>query len=169
MEKIEEIMLEDFNADHHLDWQIINDGVMGGISEGRFKINCDQTADFRGTVSLENNGGFASVRALVKEPVTGDFQKIIMRVKGDGKKYSFRIRTDANFGGVAYASTFVTTKDEWTEHQFTPADFKPTFRGRVLQNVAPLNETYIRQIGFMISEKQSGSFNLQIDWVKVFI
>jgi hypothetical protein len=53
-----EIILENFSPENHLEWQIINDGVMGGMSEGRFKINTDQTADFWGNVSLENNGGF---------------------------------------------------------------------------------------------------------------
>ena len=163
-----EIILEDFSPKNHLEWQIINDGVMGGMSEGRFRINTDQTADFWGNVSIENNGGFASVRALLKAPVSGNFQKIILRVNGDGKTYSFRIRTDANFDGVAYACNFVTKKDEWMEHEFAPTDFIPTFRGRILQNVVPLNETQIRQIGFLISDKQSGSFSLKIDWIKAF-
>jgi len=162
-----EILLEDFSSDNHLEWQIINDGVMGGISEGRFKINIDQTADFWGMVSLENNGGFASVRALLNKPASGDFGKIVLRVKGDGKRYSFRIRTDVNFDGVAYASTFATKKDEWTEHEFVPADFTPTFRGQILQNVTQLNETQIRQIGFLISEKQAGNFSLKLDWIKI--
>lgn len=91
-----EIILENFAPENRLNWQIINDGVMGELSEGLFKINTDQTADFWGNISLENNGGFASVRALVKEPVTGNFQKIVLRVKGDGKTYSFSIRTDEN-------------------------------------------------------------------------
>ncbi len=162
-----EIILEDFSPDNHLEWQIINDGVMGGMSEGRFKINTDQTADFWGMVSLENNGGFASVRALLSEPASGNFEKIVLRVKGDGKRYSFRIRADVNFDGVAYASTFATKKDEWTEHEFSPSDFTPTFRGRILQNVPPLNETQIRQIGFLISEKQDGNFSLKLDWIKI--
>ncbi|MBV5314177.1 MAG: CIA30 family protein [Prolixibacteraceae bacterium] len=162
-----ERLLEDFSTEHHLEWQIINDGVMGGMSEGRFKINSDQTADFGGTVSLENNGGFASVRALLNKPTTGNFGKIALRVKGDGKRYSFRIRTDVNFDGVAYASTFATKKDEWTEHEFVPADFTPTFRGRILQNVTPLNEAQIRQIGFLISDKQTGNFSLKLDWIKI--
>ncbi len=161
-----EFVLEDFSSDKKLEWQIINDGVMGGLSEGRFKINPDQTADFWGNVSLENNGGFASVRALLNEPASGNFGKIVLRVKGDGKTYSFRIRTDANFDGVAYACNFTTKRDEWTEHEFSPTDFTPTFRGSILQNTTPLNETQIRQIGFLISEKQAGSFSLIIDWIK---
>lgn len=163
------IILEDFSPENHLEWQIINDGVMGGISEGRFKINSDQTADFWGNVSLENNGGFASVRALLMIPVTGNFQKIVLRVKGDGKTYSFRIRTDANFDGVAYACNFETKKDEWTEHEFSPSDFIPTFRGRTLNNVPPLKDLNLKQIGFLISEKQSGSFSLKIDSVIIHI
>ena len=162
-----EIILEDFSSDDKLEWQIINDGVMGGLSEGRFKINSDQTADFWGVVSLENNGGFASVRALLNKPASGNFGKIALRVRGDGKTYSFRIRTDANFDGVAYACNFTTKKDEWTEHEFLSTDFTPTFRGRILQNVTPLYETQIRQIGFLISEKQDGNFSLKLDWIKI--
>ena len=167
--KNSEFILEDFSPDRHLEWQIINDGVMGGISESDFRINTDHTADFMGMVSLENNGGFASTRALLKELVTGNFEKIILRVKGDGKKYSFRIRTDVNFDGVAYACNFLSIKDEWTEFEFSTNDFVPTFRGRTLHDVAPLDQTEIRQIGFLISNHQSGSFNLKIEWVKIRI
>jgi monofunctional biosynthetic peptidoglycan transglycosylase len=161
------IVLEDFKPEKRLEWQIINDGVMGGISEGLFKINPDQTADFQGNVSLENNGGFTSVRALLKEASSGSFQKIVVRSRGDGKTYSFRIRTDSNFDGVAYACNFRAIKDEWTEYEFTPTEFTPTFRGRILNNVVPLKETKIKQIGFLIAEKQSGPFALKIDWIKL--
>ena len=41
-------------------WQAVNDGVMGGVSDGRFRITADQTMEFFGTLSLENNGEFAS-------------------------------------------------------------------------------------------------------------
>ena len=44
-------------------WQPVNDGVMGGVSDGRFKITDQGTMEFLGTLSLENNGGFASVRS----------------------------------------------------------------------------------------------------------
>lgn len=166
MEKTE-IILEDFKPENRLEWQIINDGVMGGLSEGLFRINPDHTADFQGNVSLENNGGFASVRALLREASSGNFQKIVVRARSDGKTYSFRIRTDSNFDGVAYACNFRTIKDEWTEYEFIPTNFIPTFRGRILSNVVPLKETQIKQIGFLIAEKQSGHFALKIDWIKL--
>jgi len=160
-------MIEDFDPKSHLNWNVINDAVMGGISESKFEILPNQTGQFSGQVSLENNGGFASVRALLVESVSGSFEKITLRVKGDGKIYSFRIRTDENFDGVVYASSFTTVKDQWTEHEFSPDDFIPTFRGRILNNVLPLNVQQIKQIGFLISEKQSGNFHLIIDWIKI--
>jgi hypothetical protein len=156
-------LLENFHPDNHLNWQIINDGVMGGLSEGGIRINANQTADFFGHVSLQNNGGFTSVRALLTEAISGNFQKLIVRTKGDGKLYSFRLRTDKNFDGVVFASTFQTISGEWTEHEFYPEDFVPKFRGRTLTNVPPLKDLQICQIGFLIAEKQSGSFILKID------
>jgi NADH dehydrogenase [ubiquinone] 1 alpha subcomplex assembly factor 1 len=162
-----ETMVEDFNSTNHLNWEVINDGVMGGISESNFQIQTDQTAVFSGRVSLQNNGGFASVRASFGESVSGNFEKIVIRVKGDGKTYSLRIRTDQNFDGVAYACSFSTIKDEWTMHEFSPVEFVPTFRGRTLSNVPPLNNLNISHVGFLISEKQSGSFGLIINWIKI--
>ena len=161
-----ETMIEDFNSTNHLNWEVINDEVMGGISESNFQIQTDQTAVFSGRVSLENNGGFASVRASLGESVSGNFEKIIIRVKGDGKTYSLRIRTDQNFDGVAYACS-LTIKDEWTMHEFSPVEFVSTFRGRTLSNVPPLKDLKVSHVGFLISGKQSGSFGLIIDWIKI--
>jgi len=43
-------------------WQVVNDDVMGGVSASNFGVT-NGAAVFRGAVSLENNGGFASVRS----------------------------------------------------------------------------------------------------------
>ena len=48
-------------------WQVVNDDVMGGVSTSRFSVT-NGVAVFRGEVSLENNGGFASVRSLPVAP-----------------------------------------------------------------------------------------------------
>jgi len=49
-------------------WQAVNDGVMGGVSQGRFRITDARTMEFSGNLSLENNGGFASVRTKPTTP-----------------------------------------------------------------------------------------------------
>ena len=43
-------------------WNVIDDIVMGGKSSGSFKLNTDGYGVFKGNVSLENNGGFSSVK-----------------------------------------------------------------------------------------------------------
>ena len=164
----QEKIMVDFSAPTDSEWIIVNDGVMGGLSRSNFKLLDDSTAFFSGTVSLENYGGFASVRSNPYPFKLKDFVGIKIRIKGDGKRYSFRIRTDSDFDGIAYKSDFLTEKDQWTEIKLPFSSFLPTFRGRILKNVPPLQQEKIRQIGFMISEKQEGSFSLYIDWIKAY-
>jgi hypothetical protein len=149
-------------------WSTINDVVMGGISNSNFKINSDSTATFSGNVSLENNGGFASVRTLPQDFNLEGFSGITIKVKGDGKKFKFRLRTDDNFDGISYEMNFTSLKDEWREYKFEFKEFVPVFRGRILKNVPALDPEKIKQMGFLISDKQEGKFFLTIDWIKAY-
>jgi hypothetical protein len=78
-------LIYDFNKNSFpKDWRIIDDGVMGGLSQGSFSVDADGNGVFAGTVSLENNGGFSSVRyQCEKIKVTKD-SKVRIRLKGDG-------------------------------------------------------------------------------------
>ncbi|MEM6317030.1 MAG: CIA30 family protein [Bacteroidota bacterium] len=158
-------ILENFDPTTQLDWRILNDGVMGGLSESRMEKLSDGIGQFSGTVSLRNNGGFASTRALLPKMPKNNYTKVILKVKGDGKKYSFRLRSNHNFDGVSYRQDFSTQKGEWQEIALPLADFVPTWRGRVVRDVPPIIATQIQQIGFLISDKQEGAFELQIDWI----
>ena len=52
----------DFTSETQIqDWMVINDGVMGGISSSSFQMD-KGCALFSGTIALDYNGGFASVR-----------------------------------------------------------------------------------------------------------
>ena len=57
------VILSSFEKpDSERSWTSVNDGVMGGISRGGFKRTEQKTLLFSGELSLENNGGFASIR-----------------------------------------------------------------------------------------------------------
>lgn len=57
-----ELVIIDFSPDSNLrDWEVEDDVVMGGRSEGAFSLNQEGNAVFSGNVSLENDGGFSSV------------------------------------------------------------------------------------------------------------
>jgi len=102
------VRIEDFGAASTLRWQTVNDGVMGGVSNGKFQLTEQGHGLFSGQVSLENNGGFASVRAGLTKNLPKGLQMVRLRVKGGGKRYSFRIRMDHNFDGVSYRYSFHT-------------------------------------------------------------
>ncbi len=165
---MKEVIIAEFSAGNALDWQVVNDGVMGGLSESSMTLTAKNTAIFEGSVSLLNNGGFASVRANLDNRPFPSFQKIAIRVKGDGKIYQLRFRHEANFDGLSYRAMFETNAGEWQTHTFFVADFTPVFRGRIIAGQPPLGSQQLRQVSFLIAEKQEGAFRLEIDWIKGF-
>ncbi len=143
-------------------WLIVNDTVMGGVSEGKASPTEDSCLLFSGSISLENNGGFASIRSRPTNFGLGGFRGIRVRVKGDGRTYQFRMRTDRNLDGIAFKHEFETVENAWVEVELPFASFAPTFRGRILRDVKPLDANDIRQFGFLIADKIAGSFNLVV-------
>jgi hypothetical protein len=147
-------------------WEVVNDDVMGGVSTSQFQVLTNSCAVFSGTVRLENNGGFASVRSTpVRENLAG-LNAFVLRVRGDGHNYKFSVRTEAGFDTPLYQCIFTTKHGEWVEHRLAFRDFVPTFRGRVLTDVPPLNPAKVTSVGFLISDKQAGPFRLEIGWIK---
>ena len=146
-------------------WQIVNDDVMGGVSRGGFRLT-NGVAVFRGEVSLENNGGFASVRSLPARHDLAGCDAFVIRARGDGRSYKFSARTARSFDSAIYQASFTTKKGEWEEHRLPLAQFVPTFRGRVLSSEPPLDPAKVTSVGFLISDKQEGPFQLEVAWIK---
>ncbi|MDB6058257.1 MAG: Complex intermediate-associated protein 30 [Verrucomicrobiales bacterium] len=83
-------------------WQIVNDDVMGGVSTSRFEVTTNGSAAFSGAVSLENNGGFASVRSSpVRHSIAG-LHAFVVGVRGEGKRYKLTVRTEMSFDAPLY-------------------------------------------------------------------
>ena len=168
METAERILIDFKNADERENWQIINDGVMGGISQSEIVFNDTGTATFLGRISLENNGGFASTRSKSHSYRLDGFIGLHVRIRGDGKKYQLRVRTDKRFDGISYRYRFATQPETWMNIRVPFSEFVPTFRGRILSNVSPISPDQIQQVGFLISDKQAGNFRIEIDWIKAY-
>jgi monofunctional biosynthetic peptidoglycan transglycosylase len=161
--------LIDFEMPEQSNWTIVNDRVMGGRSSSSLELTDNGTATFSGILSLENNGGFASTRALFRDLDLSDFTGLKLRAKGDGRSYQLRIRVDGYFDGVAYRSDFATEQGEWTEVYLPFSSFQPTYRGRVPRGVPPLDRSAIRQIGFLLGDKIEGPFQLEIAWIAAVV
>ena len=148
-------------------WQAVNDGVMGGVSDGRFTITDDKTLEFSGTLSLENNGGFASVRTKPTDLDIEAGDTLVVRVKGDGREYVLNLYTKSRRMAFSYRAPLPTTKDEWTEVRVPLEDFIPTAFGRRVQGMGPVGPDQINGLGFMLSDKKPGKFRMQVESVKV--
>ena len=148
-------------------WQAVNDGVMGGVSDGRFTVTDEQTLEFSGTLSLENNGGFASVRTTPTDLDIEAGDTLVVRVKGDGREYVLNLYTKSRRMAFSYRAPLPTTKDEWTEVRVPLEDFIPTAFGRRVQGMGPVAPEQINGLGFMLSDKKPGKFRMQVEWVKV--
>jgi monofunctional biosynthetic peptidoglycan transglycosylase len=139
---------------------------MGGVSDGRFKVSDEKTMLFFGTLSLENNGGFASVRSrpAIVNLKRGD--SIAARVRGDGRKYTFNLYVPRGSGGYSFRSSFKTEQDDWVEVSFPVDKFVATYRGREFPD-QKLDPTKVNSVGFLLGDKKAGPFKLEIEWIKV--
>lgn len=164
-----EIVIFDFMKQASIaNWNTVNDDVMGGCSESTMQWKTGGTAIFSGRVSLENNGGFAAANANIPALNLADYQGIALKYRGDGKMYKFRIRTKATFDAVTYSNDFFAPDGKWTEVRLLFSDFIPTFRGQIVPHAGPLKRDEIKQAGLLISDKQEGSFALELAWIKSF-
>lgn len=149
-------------------WRIVNDGVMGGKSKSSVNEQSDGALVFKGRVSLENNGGFASTRSPIITEGLGGCEGLELTFTGDGKRYKCGIRTNNKFDGVTYQASFITTDGNKQTVRIPFEDFVPTWRGRQLSDVKKLNPGEINNISFMISDKQEGAFVLAIESIAAY-
>lgn len=140
-------------------WRSVNDGVMGGRSSGGMSAG-EACLRFAGKLSLENNGGFSSVRRLVDKDLSGATH-VRLEVRGDGREYQFRIRQNNRFDGVAWRAVFPTS-NQWQEIEIPLEEFVPVFRGMTVRGAGPVSASRIEQVGFLLADKKSGRFELEV-------
>lgn len=148
-------------------WQAVNDGVMGGVSEGKFKVTDQKTMEFFGTLLLDNNGGFASVRTKAKKLGFEKDDTVIAKVRGDGREYMLNLYLNKPLIAFSYRAPVQTKKDEWIEVKVPLDKFEATSFGQVIKDAGTVNPDEINAIGFMLSDKKTGPFKLEIESIKV--
>ena len=145
-------------------WGIVNDDVMGGVSTSYISLNEEKNLIFKGYLSLENNGGFASSRLGVKRKALLGVKSFKVKLRGDGNSYKLRLRQ--NYRRVSYSCNFESVKDEWVEVDIPIEDFNATWRGYNYSDYPALEIEEISSLGLHISDKQEGEFKLEIEYLK---
>ena len=158
--------IEIFNfEDNEPRWFTVDDDVMGGVSSSQFEIIDPGYMSFYGSMSLDNNGGFSSVRSEWNPTDLSTYDGVILRVYGDGNDYRLRIRSTETGRDITYNALFETRADQWGI-VYIPFDIMvPTYRGFIM-NVDPLDTSSIGSFGIMLSDKQEGEFQLLVDWMR---
>lgn len=157
--------LMDFSDTDEIRWYAVNDGVMGGLSQGA-PSRADGLLRFSGVLSLANNGGFSSVRTADHAFDLSGIEALQLRIKGDGRSYQLRLSTDARFRGspVSYGASFTTESGRWIEVRIPLDSLQPRYRGYPL-NGPPLDRSRVQEIGLLIGDQREGAFSLQVDWI----
>ena len=86
--------------------------------------------------------------------------KLKLSCAGDGKKYQFRVKSNAG-DYYSYIAPFLTS-GEWQEIVIPLKDMYPSFRGRRL-NQPNFSDNSIEGITFLIGNKKNERFKLLID------
>lgn len=161
--------ITEFDGKDGIDWQVVNDGVMGGLSKGNLAPVETGTMKFSGMLSMENNGGFSTFRSGDVDLNLSNDLGLLLRVKGDGRTYQARLATDARYRGmeVSFAADFSTVKDEWLEVKVPFAEFKGSFRGTDLPKEV-LDPSMIRRVSVLLADKKQGSFDIEIDYMRTY-
>lgn len=148
-------------------WLVVNDGVMGGRSEGGFRLG-ESALVFSG-VTNTNGGGFSSIRSEPRLLDLGGYAGVRLRVRGDGRTYTFRLTTADTRGPrrPSYWADFETRKHTWEEIDVPFRDFRPRRRGRWLDGPR-LNPGAVDSLGLMIYDGRDGAFRLEVDWIRAY-
>jgi uncharacterized protein YbjT (DUF2867 family) len=152
---------------------------MGGVSESNIYLT-DEAAVFAGNISTANSGGFASVRTrnFANSLDLSNFEGIQLRVKGDGKRYKFILRTDPKWDSVSYCYSFDTVYNIWQTVRIPFSEFIPVFRAKTRYDKESLDPSKICSIQLMLSKFEydrqlnpkfsTGGFQMQIASIQAY-
>lgn len=147
-------------------WRILNDGVMGGRSASTIDYSEDHLR-FAGTISLENNGGFASMRSPYGSMDLSEYKELRMRVRGDGSSFGMVLETSRTWFYPNYKVTFDAT-EEWQELVFSLRDFDEYVVGRKQgKKMTDKNLQNVIRLGIITNDKAAKPFQLDIDYIEL--
>lgn len=160
-------------------WGALDDVVMGGVSESGVRLGASG-AIFSGNVSTANSGGFASIRTRNFEPPLDlrGYEGVLLRVRGDGNRYKFMLRSETRWDGVAYCYSFDTVPQTWIEVAIPFTACVPVFRAKTIRDGSALNTAQVQSLQLMLSKFEydgalnpqftAGAFQLEVESIQAY-
>ena len=162
---IEPVSLFDPQEASLRNWSCVNDGVMGGVSQSKVAIDEQQHLQWHGQVSLEKNGGFASVRHQLSGLNLQQFRGLCLLLKGDNKTYKLNLANTMTSSSPRFQARFQACDS--LHLIYVPFScLHASVRGT--QVSAAFNPGDIRLLGFLIADKQEGPFHLSVQRISAY-
>lgn len=146
-------------------WQVINDGVMGGLSEGQAELK-ENSILFTGNISLQNNGGFSSLKSPFELMDLSAFETVKIRYRSKGMRIAMTMETSRNWFDLYYKQDIPNESDDWQVAVLDLEQFKGYRIGRATGlslGKAPLQK--MLRLGFISNEKRAGTFEMEVDYI----
>ena len=151
-----------FDTNMDSPWTPLNDGVMGGLSEGQITLT-DSSMRWMGQTRLENNGGFASVRSPWGHTNLQGMSGVVIRCKGQGGAFKLTLETSQRWW-MPYAYASFTPSGDWQDIVLTAEDFSwSQAQMGDLKKVSPSRElSDVLRVGLMKYDGTAQPFDLEI-------
>ncbi len=159
------VTLFDFNSDEEASWQVVNDGVMGGRSQGYVAV-AEGALRFTGTL-VTRGGGFTSVRTDKSVDLRG-YEGLELRVRGNGRSFEVEVSDGTRLRGrsVSRRAPFETS-DEWAMVRVPFNALRATVFGQPVR-VAPIELSKVVRFGLYILDGKDGPFRLEVDAIHAY-
>lgn len=149
--------------------EVTLDSVMGGLSTGTLTKTEDGMMQFKGDLSLKNNGGFSMWTLDRDKRDLSDWLGMQLKVKGDGRAYNLRLTTDERFRGgspVAFEQEFQTEEGKWTTVQVPFKELKAGWRGRDLET--KFDPSKVESLSIILADKKEAPFKIIVEMVGLY-
>lgn len=146
-------------------WLVVNDGVMGGLSQGDAQLT-ENSILFKGTVSLDNNGGFSSLRSTYSDKNLSNFKQVEIRYRSVGISLAMTLSVSRRWYVPNYKTSLSGTNGKWKTVTLPLKDFRKHYIGRPMQETLSKEaQENVMRLGFITDEKKYGDFEFEIDYI----
>lgn len=154
-----------FGESYTRSWAVINDGVMGGMSQGTAQYKENSVA-FTGTIRLENNGGFSSLKSPFSAKDLSPFKNVEIRYRSTGIPMAFTLENSRAWYNTYYRMGLPSTDGEWDVITLNLKKFQGQRVGQSTGN--KMDEEFASEVvrmGFINDAKGPGDFEFELDYI----
>lgn len=146
-------------------WLVVNDGVMGGLSKGNIEWK-EESLLFKGTVSLENNGGFTSIRSPYSDMDLSKYETVTVHYRSEGQSMGLTLNVDQRFYIPNFKTILEITDGEWKTVTVPLLDFKQYQVGRLTGQMATKEDlAEVIRLGIITNDKKANAFMIEMDCI----